>query len=91
MTEALTRWSVERHRDWVVDANECGCADTRCCPDLRYALFSTNGPNRSTAHLLVYGDRSEYLGHFEADPQVAVDWGGFTRTRRRVSPASRRA
>lgn len=74
MTEALTGRSIERYDDWVADSIRSDYADLRYAPDLPYALFITEAPETSTAHLLVHGDRSEYLGHFEADSQVAVDW-----------------
>jgi len=68
---------VNRHIDWMVNLVESDYADIRVCESIPYGMYvADEGPSPADGivYLLVHGDQSEYLGHFEAESQPAIRW-----------------
>lgn len=88
VTEPLAEICIERYRGVVGSLIESEYADIRVCDTLPYALWIMEGPDHPTVFLVVHGDRSEYLGHFEATTRAAAAWAKavFRRYFRRCQP-----
>jgi len=68
---------VDRHIDWMVNLVESDYADVRVCESIPYGMYiADEGPSPADGivYLLVHGEHSEYLGHFEAESQPAIRW-----------------